>query len=200
MGAEILVLATHSAGKRAEFVRLLNGLAVDVRLISDFDLPVPIEDGTSFEENAQIKALAAARATGHPALSEDSGLVINALNGQPGIHTADWFTNDTGQRDQTLGNQRILDALTASKSANRAALFVSVIVHAWPDGRTQIFRAETPGTIAPTPRGPHGFGFDPLFIPDGAIHTFGEMQDEDRLIHSARRKVCELWREQMVLV
>jgi len=195
---DVIVLATHSAGKKAEFSRLLLGVPIEIRLISDYGLPVPMEDGTSFAENACIKALAAARATGETALAEDSGLVIEALDGRPGIHTADWFTNDQGQRDQNLGNQRILDALTHHH--HRRAHFISVIVMANADGSTRMFEAETSGMIAVQTRGSYGFGFDPIFIPDGADQTFGEMDDQTRLLWSARRKVCDEWRNAMFVV
>lgn len=193
-----LVLATHSAGKKAEFARLLTGLPITLYLASDFDLPSPVEDGKTFEANATIKALAAAHATRHPALAEDSGLMIDALDGQPGVDTALWYEDQHGHRNQMLGNNRILDALAQSGQISRRAVFVSVIVQATPDGQTCLFRAETIGTIADQIRGERGFGFDPLFIPEGSTSTFGEMDDITRLGFSARRKVCDMWRQSLI--
>jgi len=146
-------------------------------------LPEPAETGTKFEENAYIKAYAAAQATGLPALSDDSGLEVDALGGAPGVYTADWAEQADGRRDFAIAMQKVENALQqagATEPARRTGRFVSVICIAWPDGHAQYFRGEIAGTLVWPPRGQDGFGYDPMFQPQGYARTFGEMTAQEK--------------------
>jgi len=170
-----LVLASHNAGKLREIRSLFQGLVETVQSAADFDLPEPAETEDTFEGNARIKAHFAARETGLPALSDDSGLAVDALGGAPGVYTADWAETPNG-RDFELAMRKVHGKLEAAKAPQpRSAQFICVLCLAWPDGRDQIWRGEVPGRITWPMRGDLGFGFDPVFIPDGEVQTFGEM-------------------------
>ena len=173
-----LVLATHNAGKLKEFRGLVAPFGIEVVSAGELGLSEPEETGTTFEENAATKALAAAHATGLVALSDDSGLEVDALGNQPGVYTADWATLPDGTRDFNVAMQKVEDALAAA-SANmpdqRKGRFVATLCLAWPDGETQFFRGEAAGTLIWPPRGNQNFGYDPVFLPDGHTRTFGEM-------------------------
>lgn len=198
--SDSLVLATHNAGKLAEIRQLIEPFGIAVTSAADHQLPEPVEDGTSFEENAFIKAWAAASATGQVALSDDSGLCVDALSGKPGIHTADWAEKPDGSgRDFALAMQKVETALNESDTGqdNRGGYFCAVLCLCWPDGHAEYFRGEAHGTLVWPPRGELGFGYDPVFLPDGHTRTFGEMsaqekhgwrpgQEEPPLSHRAR--------------
>jgi XTP/dITP diphosphohydrolase len=172
------VLASHNRGKLAEFATLLAPHRLGVVLAADLGLPEPDETGTTFEENAYIKAYAAARATGLPALSDDSGLCIDALGGQPGVYTANWAELPDGTRDFTMAMQRAevaMQEVGATSADARTGRFVAVICIAWPDGHAEYFRGEIEGHLVWPPRGAKGFGYDPVFVPDGHDLSFGEM-------------------------
>jgi XTP/dITP diphosphohydrolase len=178
-----IVLATHNAGKLREFRGLMTPFAIDVISAGDLGLPEPEETGTSFEENAFIKAHAAAKATGMTALSDDSGLCVDALGGAPGVYTADWAVQPDGSRNWQLAMARIEDALQAkgvTEDGDRKGQFVAVLCLCAPDGPAQYFRGEAPGTLVWPPRGTDGFGYDPVFRPDGHARTFGEMSAEEK--------------------
>ncbi len=178
-----IVLASHNAGKLREFAGLMAPFGLNVRSAADYGLPEPEETGSTFEENALIKALAAARATGLPALSDDSGLMVDALGGQPGVHTADWAARPDGSRDFMMAMQKteaLLEARGALAPAERTGRFVAVICLAAPDGTAEYFRGEAPGRLVWPPRGDKGFGYDPVFVPDGHDRTFGEMTAEEK--------------------
>src|SRR5690606_19547923 len=132
-----------------------------------------------FEENAYIKAFAAAKATGLPALSDDSGLCVDALGGEPGVYAADWAEKPDGSgRDFAMAMQKVEDRLRAAGALSpdaRTARFVSVLCLCWPDGHAEYFRGEVEGTLVWPPRGDKGHGYDPVFLPDGLDRTFGEM-------------------------
>lgn len=147
---------------------------------ADRGLEEPEETGTTFEANAQIKSLAAARATGLLALSDDSGLAVDALNGDPGIYSARWAgpSKDFGKAMQDVHEKML--AVGAETPQRRAARFVAVLSLASPDGRTTEFRGEVPGTVVWPPRGSKGFGYDPFFLPDGYDRTFGEMSSDEK--------------------
>lgn len=194
-----LVVASHNAGKLREFAELLEPFGLTVASARDFGLPEPEETGTTFEENAAIKALAAATATGLPALSDDSGLVVDALDGQPGVYTANWAEKPDGSRDFAMAmdrTERLLKERGATGEAERTGRFVAVICLAEPDGTTTFFRGEAEGHLVWPPRGALGFGYDPVFRPLGHERTFGEMSsqekhgwkpgDADALSHRAR--------------
>ena len=170
-----LVIASHNPGKVAEIAELLAPFGVDAVSAGDFGLGEPAEDGATFTENAAIKARAAARATGLPALADDSGLAVAALDGAPGIHSARWAGSE---RDFARAMARVEKAL-AGKSDRRAA-FVCALALAWPDGHVEIFEGRVDGRLVWPPRGERGFGYDPIFLPAGHAATFGEMAPEEK--------------------
>ncbi|MFP5077643.1 RdgB/HAM1 family non-canonical purine NTP pyrophosphatase [Rhizobium sp. YIM 134829] len=178
-----LVVASHNAGKIREIRDLIGPLGFSAQSAADLNFIEPDETGTTFEENATIKALASARAAGLPALSDDSGLVVDALNGDPGVYTANWAETADGTRDFAMAMQKVEDALAqagATTPEARRARFVSVLCLAWPDGHVELFRGEVEGTVVWPPRGTQGFGYDPIFQPEGYETTFGEMSAEEK--------------------
>jgi XTP/dITP diphosphohydrolase len=178
-----IVIATHNAGKLAEFAELMAPFGFAARSAGELGLPEPAETGTTFEENAFIKAHAAAAATGLPALSDDSGLCVDALDGAPGVYTADWAALPGGGRDFMQAMRRTEEALQAAGAAApeaRRGRFVSVICLAFPDGAADYFRGEAEGALVWPPRGAKGFGYDPVFLPDGHSRTFGEMESSEK--------------------
>lgn len=178
-----IVVASHNAGKLKEFAELMAPFGLEAKSAKEYDLPEPDETGTTFEENAYIKAHAAATATGLPALSDDSGLVIDALGGQPGVYTANWAETPDGARDFGIAMQRAevaMQEVGAVEPEQRKGRFVAVICLAWPDGEAEYFRGEAEGTLVWPPRGDSGFGYDPVFLPDGHSRTFGEMTAEEK--------------------
>lgn len=175
-----LVIATHNPGKLTEMRDLLAPYGIEAVSASALGLPEPEETGTTFRANAQIKAEAAAKAAGLPAFADDSGLAVDALNGAPGIHSARWAgpNKDFAQAMETIeGMLRERDAFTP---ALRRAHFVSALCVAWPDGHVETFEAQVDGTLVWPPRGSQGFGYDPMFQPDGHTRTFGEMSREEK--------------------
>jgi XTP/dITP diphosphohydrolase len=174
-----LVLATHNAGKLAEFEELLAPFELDLVSAGELGLPEPEETGTSFVENARLKAHAAAQGAGSLALADDSGLCVDALNGDPGVYTANWAGSAAnGGRDYMIGMRRVedsLQAMGAGTPARRRGSFRATLCLAHPDGRDAIFEGQVDGTMVWPPRGKKGFGFDPVFMPDGYDLTFGEM-------------------------
>ena len=182
-----LVLATHNEGKLREMRDLFAALDVTLTSAGELGLPEPDETGTTFEENAYLKAHAAARATGEMALSDDSGLCVAALDGAPGVYTADWATGPEG-RDFGRAMERVereLRAAGADTDAARRGYFCAVLCLCAPDGEARHFRGEAHGTLVWPPRGDLGFGYDPVFRPDdqpGAEgeRTFGEMSAEEK--------------------
>lgn len=178
-----IVVASHNAGKIAEIADLIGPFGFSAKSAKDLAFIEPDETGTTFEENAAIKALASAKASGLPALSDDSGLVIDALDGAPGVYTANWAEREDGTRDFPWAMQKVEKALAergATESSQRTCRFVSVLCLAWPDGHTEFFRGEVEGTIAWPPRGSAGFGYDPIFQPEGHERTFGEMTADEK--------------------
>ena len=183
LNGQTIVVASHNEGKLREFADLMAPFGIKAKSAKEFGLPEPAETGTTFEENAYIKAHAAAVATGLPALSDDSGLCIDALDGQPGVYTADWATLPEGGRDFGIAMQRAevaMQEVGATEPAQRTGRFVAVICLAWPDGEAQYFRGEVEGTLVWPPRGEKGFGYDPVFLPDGHTRTFGEMEAAEK--------------------
>ncbi|MEZ5805232.1 MAG: RdgB/HAM1 family non-canonical purine NTP pyrophosphatase [Rhizobiaceae bacterium] len=178
-----LVVASHNAGKLREFADLLGPFGIDAKSAKEFGLPEPDETGTTFEENAYIKAFAAASATGLPAMSDDSGLVVDALDGQPGVYTANWAENADGTRDFMMAmekTEKLLLERGATDPEARTGRFVAVICLAWPDGEAEYFLGEAEGHLVWPPRGTSGFGYDPVFLPVGHTRTFGEMAAEEK--------------------
>ncbi|MCO5161200.1 MAG: RdgB/HAM1 family non-canonical purine NTP pyrophosphatase [Mesorhizobium sp.] len=178
-----IVVASHNAGKLAEFADLLAPFGLEARSAKEFGLPEPEETGTTFEQNAYLKAHAAAQATGLPAISDDSGLVVDALGGAPGVYTADWATRPDGSRDFMMAMEKTEKALQdagATDPSRRTGRFVAVICLCFPDGEAEYFRGEAEGTLVWPPRGTSGFGYDPVFLPNGHARTFGEMTTEEK--------------------
>jgi XTP/dITP diphosphohydrolase len=174
-----LVIATHNAGKLAELSELMAPFDLDLVSAAELGLPEPEETGTTFAENARIKAHAAATASGSLALADDSGLSVDAIGGQPGVHTADWAGSSANAgRDYMVGMRRVEDALQAAGANTpgaRRGSFNATLCLAHPDGRDVLFVGKVDGTLVWPPRGDRGFGFDPVFMPDGYDITFGEM-------------------------
>lgn len=183
LSARKIVVASHNEGKLREIADLIAPFGFEAKSAKEYGLPEPDETGTTFEENAYIKAHAAATATGLPALSDDSGLMIEALGGQPGVYTANWAETDDGTRDFGLAMQRAevaMQEVGATTPDKRKGKFVAVICLCFPDGAAEYFRGEAEGTLVWPPRGELGFGYDPVFRPDGHERTFGEMTAEEK--------------------
>lgn len=170
-----LVLATHNSGKLREFQELFEPFGLELVSAADLDLPEPEETGTTFVENARLKAHAAAQASGMLALSDDSGLCVDALNGDPGVYTADWAGVP---RNFDHAMKRLEDALQAANATSpgqRKGSFNATLCLAHPDGRDMIYSGQCHGTLVWPPRGDMGHGYDPVFMPDGYDVTFGQM-------------------------
>jgi len=175
-----VMIATHNPGKLAEMRELLGPYQIETVSAAELGLPVPDETGSSFRENARIKAEAAAKAADLPAFSDDSGLVVDALGGAPGIHSARWAG---GGRDFGLAMKKIEDLLVtrgATRPEMRGAHFVAALCVAWPDGHLEEFEGRVHGTMIYPPRGRRGFGYDPAFLPDGHTRTFGELSSLEK--------------------
>lgn len=187
-----LLLATHNRGKVEEMRALLAPHGVEVVSAADMGLPEPAETESTFLGNARIKARAAVAATGLPALADDSGIMVDALGGEPGVRTADWAETPGGApggRDFLLAMTRTHDALLASRAPEPwTARFVSVLVLAWPGGEERSFEGAVEGRVVWPPRGPLGHGYDPIFVPEGREETFAEMTAEEKnaLSHRGR--------------
>lgn len=176
---ERLVIATHNAGKLAEMAGLLAPYGINTVSAGALGLPEPVENGMMFAENAAIKAHAAAKASGLPALADDSGLAVDALDGAPGLFTADWAGEP---RDWMFAMSRLEHELKLRdvEPSGAKAHFVSSLVLAWPDGETLLAEGRCFGTLAFPPRGKAGFGYDPVFVPEGHARTFAELAPEEK--------------------
>ena len=170
---DCLIIASHNAGKVREINALLQPLGVTVRSAGELGLPEPEETGNTFTANAMLKAEAAAVAAQLPALSDDSGLAVDALDGAPGIYSARW---GGPEKDFDAAMRKVEDKLAPKDS--RVAHFVCALALAWPDGHIETFEGWIHGTLVWPPRGTLGFGYDPMFLPDGRAETFGEMDQE----------------------
>lgn len=178
-----LAIASHNPGKVREIAELLAPYGIEVASAAELDLPEPEETGGSFAENAELKARAAALASGLPALADDSGLVVMGLGGRPGVHSARWAGPE---KDFQAAMRRVHEEL--GEAEDRRAAFVCVLALAWSDGSTRLFEGRVDGTLVWPPRGSHGFGYDPMFEPEGSDITFGEMDpaEKHRISHRAR--------------
>lgn len=182
-----LLVATHNKGKLEEIAALLAPFGIACVGAAEMDLPEPAETEETFVGNARIKAHAAAKATGLPALSDDSGIEVDALGGAPGVHTADWAETPQG-RDFSMAMARTWAALEAAGApCPRTARFRSTLVLAWPDGQDAVFEGKVEGQCVWPMRGTRGHGYDPMFQPDGYDATFGEMDPalKNRISHRA---------------
>jgi XTP/dITP diphosphohydrolase len=182
-----LVLATHNPDKVRELDALVRPLGIKVIASAALGLPEPVEDGESFAANARIKAHAAAKASGLPALADDSGVVVQALDGRPGVHSARWA--EPG-KDFSRAMARVRDELVRRygrfEAADRTAAFVAVLCLAWPDGHEELALGRVEGLLVDPPRGTGGFGYDPMFQPEGHAQTFAEMPAEQKQALSHR--------------
>lgn len=170
-----LVIASHNKGKLIEINALIKPYGIKAEPVSNYSDEEPEETGTTFAENARIKAHAAAKISGLPALSDDSGLSVEALDGAPGVYTADWAETDQG-RDFLMAMTKVNDLLDANAvPLPRLAKFCCTLCVAWPDGQDLVFEGSVAGQLVWPPRGDRGFGFDPVFLPLGEEETFGEM-------------------------
>lgn len=175
-----LVIATHNSGKLAEMRELLSPHGVTAMSASELGLPEPEETGDSFSANAKLKAVAAATAARLPAFADDSGLVVEALDGAPGIYSARWAGPQKDFNAAMSRIERLLEERGASEPAKRKAHFVSALCVAWPDGHLEEVEARVDGTLVWPPRGSAGFGYDPMFLPAGHDRTFGEMSSIEK--------------------
>ncbi len=175
-----LVIATHNPGKLAEMRGLLAPYGIEVTSAGELGLAEPDETGMTFRDNARIKAQAAAAASGLAAFADDSGLAVDALDGEPGIHSARWAGPGRDFRHAMETIEQKLRDRGATTAARRKAHFVSALCVAWPDGHVEEFAARVDGTRVWPPRGDRGFGYDPMFLPDGQARTFGEMSSEEK--------------------
>ena len=185
IGSGSLVIATHNAGKLKEISALLEPHGVKCLSAGSLGLPEPAETGTTFVQNALIKARAAAEASGLPALADDSGLSVDALEGRPGVYTADWaerqhFEGEPG-RDWYMAMGKVEGMLQEmGADVDRSCAFHCVLALAWPDGEHSVYEGTAPGSLTWPPRGEMGFGYDPVFVPAGREQTFAEIAPEEK--------------------
>ena len=172
-----IVIATHNAGKLREMRELLAPYGIEAVSVGELGLIEPDETGTTFRANARIKAGAAARTAKLPAFADDSGIVVEALDGAPGIYSARWAGES---KDFTAAMQKIEDLLQEKNTTDRRAHFISALCVAWPDGHLEEFEGRVDGTLVWPPRGTAGFGYDPVFLPEGHNRTFGEMDADEK--------------------
>ncbi len=180
-----LVIATHNKGKMAEMTALFAPFGIKLYSAADLGLESPPETGTTFVENSEMKARYVAEKTGKPALSDDSGLCVNALGGAPGVYTADW-AEEKGPRDFNYAMKKIVDGI--GDNPDRGAHFVSVLTLCWPDGHVEMAEGVAEGAIVWPMRGAHGHGCDPIFVPQGDTRTYAEMDaaEKNAMSHRAR--------------
>ena len=184
-----LVLATHNPGKVVELAELLGPLGLDVISAGELGLDEPEETGSTFIANAELKALAAAKASGLPALADDSGLCVDALGGAPGIYSARWAGPG---KDFTVAMARVRDALDLE--GPRSAHFICALSLAWPDGHVESVEGRVDGMLTWPPRGDNGFGYDPMFIMDGKSRTYGEISRAEKEADNHRARAFVLLR------
>lgn len=180
---DTLLLATHNKGKAKEFAELLRGLVAEVKSAAEFNLPEPEETETTFMGNALLKARAGCKATGLPTLADDSGFAVHALNGDPGVYSARWAGPD---KDFTMAMTKVNDLL--GDNPDRSSAFIAVLALVYPDGREVTFEGRCEGDMVWPPRGAGGFGYDPVFQPQGLDKTFGEMTSDEKHAISHRAK------------
>lgn len=190
LSGNTLVIASHNPGKVREIGEMIAPFGIEAIPAASLDLPEPEETGKTFRENAAIKALACATASGKPALSDDSGLVVPALDGAPGIHSARW---GGPKKDFSLAMKKVWEKL--KDKADRRARFVCALALAWPDSHVEHFEGRVDGTLTWPPRGDRGFGYDPMFIADGHAITFGEMEPEKKHAISHRARAFRKFRD-----
>lgn len=189
LGKGKLVIATHNAGKVREIADLIAPYGIDTVSAAELDLPEPEETGTTFMANAELKAMSAADLSGLPALADDSGLCVEALGGDPGVYTANWAETADGTRDWMMAMGKVEQKLAAlGPDASRSAQFVSMLALAWPDGHVEWFEGRIDGHLIWPPRGEMGFGYDPVFVPEGETRTFAEMSFAEKQASNHRSR------------
>ena len=181
-----LVVASHNIGKVREIRELLVPFGIITQSAAELGLPDVEETGLTFTANAELKSIAAAKAAGIPALSDDSGLAVDALKGAPGIYSARWTENDRGARDWALGMTRVKEAMDETGSESTTARFICALSLAFPTGKARTYVGKVEGDIVFPARGSKGFGYDPIFQPRGYEQTFGEMNPADKHAMSHR--------------
>jgi XTP/dITP diphosphohydrolase len=187
-----IVIATHNKGKLEEFAALLKPYGVEAVSACALGLPEPVETETTFAGNARIKARSAMRASGLIAVSDDSGLCVEALGGEPGVYTADWAGPDRDWNRAMRLVEEKLQAKGATAPEQRRAYFACTLCVAWPDGEERIYEGRAHGTLSWPPRGVLGHGYDPVFVPDGETRSFAELAPEEKNRISHRAKALEL--------
>ena len=176
-----LVIATHNAGKLREIRALMAPFGIECVGAAELDLPEPEETGVTFVDNAELKARQAADLSGLPALSDDSGLSVDALNGEPGIHSARWAEDESGTRDFGRAMDKVWQAVEAAgPEAGRDAHFTCVLSLAWPDGEVESFEGKAMGSLVWPPRGEHGFGYDAMFVATGMDRSYAEIDPGEK--------------------
>ncbi len=176
-----LVIATHNAGKLREIRELLAPYGIECLGAAELDLPEPEETGNTFVDNAELKARQAADLSGLPALADDSGLSVDALHGMPGIFSARWAEDESGNRDFSRAMERVnREVEAAGEDAGHDAHFVCALSLAWPDGNIETFEGKVHGTLTWPPRGERGFGYDPVFVANGLTQTFAEIDPAEK--------------------
>lgn len=183
LGEGHLVIASHNTGKVQEIAELLHPYGIIVYPADEMGVEEPEESGDTFAENAEIKAVTTAKQSDLPALADDSGLCVTALEGKPGLHSARWGGPD---KDFRVAMDRVNREL--GDVQDRSAEFVCALCLAWPDGATRIYEGRVKGELVWPPRGEHGFGYDPIFVPEGCALTFAEMDPKEKhaISHRAR--------------
>ncbi|WP_253718204.1 RdgB/HAM1 family non-canonical purine NTP pyrophosphatase [Sphingomonas sp. AP4-R1] len=182
-----LVIASHNEGKVREIRALLEPYGIEPVSAASLGIPEPEETGTTFFANAELKARYSADLSGMVALADDSGLCVDALGGDPGVYTANWAETEDGTRNWPMAMRKVEDALQAKgPEAGRDAHFVCVLSLCWPDGHVESFEGRAEGTLTWPPRGTVGFGYDPVFVPNGDTRTFAELAPEEKKAISHR--------------
>ena len=173
-----IIIASHNSGKVLELEELFTNSNYRITSASKLGFPEPVEDGNSFKENAEIKAKASAVLGEHPAISDDSGLVVPLINGEPGIHSARWALNDSGDKNFNLAIEKIKNKIMALGEApsGQDAYFVCALAMCWPDGYMKTVEGYAYGSLTFPPNGNKGFGYDPIFIPNGQSLTYGQIE------------------------
>lgn len=187
-----IVIASHNPGKVREIAELLEPFGLQVIRADSLGLPEPEETGLTFAANAELKALAAAIGAKLPALADDSGLVVPALGGAPGVYSARWAGP---RKDFGLAMERVRQELAERR--DRSAHFVCALALGWPDGTCEVFEGRVDGTLVFPPRGEHGFGYDPIFLPEGESETFGEMEPSRKHAMSHRARAFEQLKQRL---
>jgi XTP/dITP diphosphohydrolase len=185
-----IVVATHNAGKLTEINDLLRPLGLDAVSAGSLGLAEPDETGDTFAANAILKAQASAMGSGLPALSDDSGLCVDGLDGDPGIYSARWAGPS---KDFSVAMQLVESELQKRSTNNRRAHFICALCLAFPDGKTHVFEGRVDGTLVWPPRGTKGFGYDAMFLPDGENFTFGQMEPDEKHAMSHRARAFKLF-------